>query len=333
MTMESKLRQAAAILMCLPNELSVDIMAKLNPKQVELVSIELAQLGTLDNHDIEDAIVEFAEINPALLGRTSGSLELATSLVKEALGNKAAPALENLRQTVEGMPFGFLKKVDPESLVTFVVDEHPQTIALVLSHLPPAFGSQVISTLDPDKQVSVIRRIANMGQTSPEVIKQVEEELESRMVAVMSQSFENAGGIPSVAEILNVTDRQTERALMDNLGHEDPELVEEIRRRMFIFDDIIKLSDKDMQAVLQAVEVSQWAMSLKGANQEVKDKVFGNMSERAAKMLAEEIDFLGAVRLADVETVQQEVVDAVRRLEETGKITISSGNEEEAFVE
>lgn len=331
--MDTKLRQAAAILMCLPNDLGSQVMEKLNVKQVEAVSIELAQLGTLNHSDIEDAIIEFAEVNPAALGRTSGSLELATSLVQDALGKSALPTLENLRQTVEGMPFGFLKKVDPENLVTFMVDEHPQTIALVLSHLPPAFGSSVIASLDVDKQVSVIRRIANMGQTSPEVIKQVEEELEERMVSVMSQSFENAGGIPSVAEILNVTDRQTERSLMENLGNEDPELVEEIRRRMFIFDDITKLGDKDMQSVLQTVEVAQWAMALKGANQEVKDKVFGNMSERAAKMLAEEIEFLGAVRVSDVETVQQEIVDSVRRLEESGQITIASGNDDEAFVE
>ncbi len=329
----SSIRNAAVILLCLPEELAGQVLAKLSPQQVELVSIELAQLEAMTVDDQEDAIIEFAAMNPASTGRNSGGLDLATNLVQQALGKKAGSTIENLRQTVEGVPFGFLKKVDPQNLVTFIMEEHPQTIALILSHLPPSFGAEVIASLDPEKQIGVIRRIANMGQTSPEVIQQVEEGLERRMVSVMAQSFENAGGVPSVAEILNVTDRSTERTLLENLGHDDPDLVEEIRRLMFVFDDVAKLNDKDIQSVLKNIETSQWAMALKGASQELREKILGNMSQRAAQMLSEEMDFLGAVRLSEVEAVQQEVVDVVRRLEELGEISGAAADEDEDFVE
>ena len=171
-----------------------------------------------------------------------------------------------------------------------------------------------------------------MGQTNPEVIREVELGLESRMSSVMSQSFENAGGVSSVAEILNVTDRATERSLLENLAQEDPDLVEEIRRLMFVFDDINKLTDKQVQSVLKNVETSQWAMALKGASEELKTKILGNMSQRAAQMLKEEMEFLGPVKLSDVEGVQQQVVDVIRKLEDAGEIQISSGSEEEALI-
>jgi flagellar motor switch protein FliG len=178
----------------------------------------------------------------------------------------------------------------------------------------------------------VIRRIAHMGQTNPEVIHEVERGLESRMASLMQQSFEKAGGVNSVAEILNVSDRAVERALLESLAQDDPELVEEIRRLMFVFDDLTKLSDKDIQAVLKNVETPQWALALKGASAELKQKVLGNMSQRAAGMLAEEMEYLGAVKLSEVETVQQQIVDIVRRLEDAGEITVHAGDESEQMI-
>ena len=184
--------------------------------------------------------------------------------------------------------------------------------------------------LPAERQLAVIRRIANMGQTSPEVIHAVEKGLEMRMASMMNQSFDKAGGVGSIAEILNITDRNTERSIMEKLGAEDPDLVEEIRRLMFVFEDISKLSDKDMQSVLKNVETSQWAMGLKGASEALKKKVFNNMSQRAAQMLEEEIDFLGAVKLSEVESIQQSIVDIVRKLEDAGQISsIGEGQEEE----
>lgn len=326
-------RRAAVLLMSLPEELAGDIMSKLSPKQVEQVSIEIAQLGRIASEEQEDVILNFAEQNPQQLGSAAGSLDVAQSLVQKALGKNASATLDNLRQSIEGLPFGFLKQVDPQNLLTFINDEHPQTIALILSHLSPAYGSQVIAGLPADRQVAVIRRIAMMRQTSPEVIHEVEEGLEKRMVSLMNQSYENAGGVPSVAEILNVTDRSTERSILENMSQEDPELVEEIRRLMFVFEDISKLTDKDVQTILKNVETNQWAMALKGASPELKERVLGNMSQRAAQMLTEEMEFLGAVRLSDVESVQQQIVDIVRRLEDMGEISTGSVSEDEEFVE
>ena len=211
----SDIRKAAMLLMSLPEEQAAQLMAKLAPKQVEQVSIEIAKLGRLSGDEQETVIHEFADANPNSLGLAGGGLDVAKSLVEKALGNNASPTLDNVRQSIEALPFGFLKKVDPQNLLTFIIDEHPQTIALVLSHLPPAYGAEIIKGLPTERQLAVIRRIAHMGQTNPEVIHEVERGLESRMASLMSQSFEKAGGVNSVAEILNVSDRATERALLE----------------------------------------------------------------------------------------------------------------------
>lgn len=307
-------------------------MSKLAPKQVEQVSIEIAKLGRLTNDEQETVIHEFADSNPSALGLVGGGLDVAKQLAEKALGNKAPPIIDVVRQSIEALPFGFLKKVDPQNLLTFIIDEHPQTIALVLSHLPPGYGAEIVKGLPAERQLAVVRRIAHMGQTSPEVIQEVERGLESRMSNLMQQSYEKAGGVDSVAEILNVSDRATERTLLESLSQDDPELVEEIRRLMFVFDDLMKLSDKDIQTVLKNVETAQWAMALKGASPELKQKIMGNMSQRAAANLSEEMEYKGAVKLSEVEQIQQQIVDVVRRLEDAGEITVHSADESEQMV-
>jgi flagellar motor switch protein FliG len=329
---EENTRKAAILLMSLPEEQAAQLLSKLTPKQVEVVSIEIAKLGRLGAEEQETVIHEFAEANPNSLGLSGGGLDLAKSLVEKALGNNATQTLDVVQQSIAALPFGFLKKVDPQNLLTFIIDEHPQTIALILSHLPPAYGAEIIKGLPAERQLAVVRRVANMGQTNPEVINEVERGLESRMSNLMNQSFEKAGGVSSVAEILNVSDRATERALLESLAQEDPELVEDIRRLMFVFDDLGKLSDKDIQTVLKNVETSQWAMALKGSSAELKQKILGNMSQRAAGMLTEEMDFLGAVKLSEVESIQQQIVDIVRKLEDAGQITVHAANETEQMV-
>jgi len=328
----TNLRKAAILLMSLPEEEAVDVLTRLSHTQIESVSLEIAKHCSLESEEQELVIREFAESNPHALGGEAGGLDLAKKLVEKALGRAAADMIENLRQTIEALPFGFLKKVDAQNLLTFINDEHPQTIALVLSHVPPAKAAEILQHLQPERQQAVIRRIARMGQTNPEVLKEVERGLENRMASVMSQSYDKAGGVQTVAEILNVTERATERAVLDNLSDEDPDLVEDIRRLMFVFPDIAKLSDKDVQAVLKNVESNQWALALKGAPLELKTKILGNMSKRAAKMLEEEMEYLGAVRVSEVEHMQQQIVDVVRRLEDTGEIDLQSGEEEEAFI-
>ncbi len=327
------IRKAAILLMSLPQEAAATLMAKLDPKQVEAVSIEIAKLGDVTGEEQETAIHDFAEANPAALSTQSGGLDVAKSLVEQALGKSASNTLDNVRQSIEALPFGFLQKVDSQNLLTFIVDEHPQTIALVLSHVPPPQAADILSGLSAERQMSVILRIAVMGQTSPEIIKEVEDGLEHRMASVMSQQFEKAGGVASVAEMLNVIDRATERSLLENLAQEDPDLVEEIRRLMFVFEDICKFADRDIQAVLKNVESSQWAMALKGASEELKSKIINNMSKRASDLLLEEIEYLGPVRLSSVEQVQQQIVDIIRRLEDAGEITLQAEEEEEQFIQ
>lgn len=329
----SSVRRAAVLLMSLPEDEAAQVMSKLSPKQVEAVSVEIAKMGTITGEEQETVINEFADASPSSLTGGKGGLDVAKTLVERALGKNASHTFDNVRQQIEALPFGFLQKVDSQNLLTFIIDEHPQTIALILSHLPPAQAADIISGLPAERQLSVIRRVATMGQTNPEIIQEVEKGLEHRMSSVMSQQFENAGGVPTVAEILNVAERSTERAILENLAQEDPELVEEIRRLMFVFEDLTKFSDKDVQAVLKNVETSQWAMALKGSSEELKTKIMGNMSSRAAEMLREEMDYLGPVKLSSVEQTQQQIVDIVRKLEDAGDISMQNDDAKEQMIQ
>lgn len=328
----SDIRKAAVLLTTLPEEEAADILQRLEPKQVEMVSIEIAKLKSISAEEQEQIIVQFAESNPAASAE-GGGLDRAKSLVQKALGKNSGGTLDTIRQAIEEVPFAFLRNVDSQNILTYVIDEHPQTIALVLSHLPATAGASILAGLPSDRQISVVQRIAQMGQTSPDIIKEVELGLERRMSSVMSQSFENAGGVGAVAEMLNVADRATERQLMEQLSLEDAELVEEIRRLMFVFEDLSKFNDKDLQIVMKNVETSQWATALKGCSNELRDKVFKNMSTRAADMLKEEIGYLGPVKLSAVEAKQQEIVDIVRRLEDSGELELNPGGEQEALVQ
>jgi flagellar motor switch protein FliG len=330
---QAEIRKAAILLMSLPEEQAAQLLAKLEPKQVEAVSIEIAKITGVTGEEQETVIQDFANANPTTLSGRSGGLDLAKSLVEQALGKGASATLESVRQSIEALPFGFLQKVDSQNLLTFIIDEHPQTIALILCHIPPQQAAAIISGLPAERQMAVIRRIATMSQTSPDIIKEVERGLEHRMASVMSQQYENAGGVPNVAGILNVIDRATERSLLENLAQEDPELVEEIRRLMFVFEDIAKLGNRDIQNLLKNVESSQWAMALKGASDELKEKILSNMSKRASDLLREEMEYLGPVRLSTVEQTQQQIVDVVRRLEDAGEITTHSEEGEEQFVQ
>ena len=328
----ANLEKAAIMLASLPQDDAITLLQRLDDVQAKAVAIEMAGLGRISADVQKQVFAEFETADPNAFGGEQGGRDKAMTLLTKAKSD-SKKMLDDVKQSIEALPFGFLRRIDPQNMMTFIMDEHPQTIALILSHLPPPYGAEIIAALPADRQLAVIRRIANMGQTSPAVIAEVEQGLESRMDSLMSQSYENAGGVPSVAEILNVTERATERTLLDSLAQEDPELVEEIRRLMFVFDDVCRLSDKDIQSVLKNVESAQWALALKGAKEELKDKVLGNMSKRAADMLLEEMDYLGPVRLSDVEAMQQQIVDVIRKLEDAGEITVGgAGDEEEEFI-
>ncbi len=328
----SDIHSAAVLLMTLPEESAGDLMAKLDPKQVEQVSIEIARTRTVAADEQERVIKEFSEANPSMGGR-GGGLELAKALIQKALGSNAAATLSNIRQSIEAVPFGFLRNVDSQNLLTYIIDEHPQTIALIMSHLPASFSAEILAGLPEARRISVVKRIATMGRTNPDIMREVEKGLERRMSSVMSQSFEHAGGVEAVAEMLNVSDRATERSLLEGLGAEDAELVEEIRRLMFVFEDVSRFADKDIQTVLKNVETSQWAMALKGASEALKEKILKNMSERAAETLREEMEYLGPAKRSVVEAKQQEIVDVIRKLEDSGEIDLNAINEEEELVQ
>ena len=328
----SNIHSAAVLLMSLPEEQAAEVLGKLSPKMVEQVSIEIARTERVSADEQDQVIRNFAEAKPAATTE-GGGLDLAKTLVKRALGIDATTALDNIRQQIEASPFGFLRTVDSQNILTYIIDEHPQTIALIVSYLPPAFGAEILAGLPPERQLSVVRRVATMAQTNPEIIREVERGLEKRMSSVMSQSFQNAGGIESVAAMLNVSERATERAILDCLAQEEPNLVEDIRRLMFVFEDIARFSAKDVQLLLKYVETSQWALALKGASEELKSKVLGNMSQRAAELLHEEMEFLGPVKLSAVEQMQQQIVDIVRGLEDEGELEINSSGEEEQLVQ
>jgi flagellar motor switch protein FliG len=330
---QNNIRKAAVFLISVPRNQASELLSRLDKAQVEAVMVEIAKLGMITPEEQENVIREFSKANPTKLIGGAGGLRIAQELIEETLGQDAQGVLDQVKNSLESIPFGFLQKVDSENLLTFIVDEHPQTIALIVAHLSPSQGAYIVNSLRPERQLEVIRRIATMQQTSPEIIKEVEKGLENRMASVMSQKLESLGGVESVADILNVIDRQTGRNIMENLGQDDPELVEDIRRLMFIFEDILKLADQDIQAVLKNVESSQWAIALKGASEDLKEKIFRNMSKRAGKMLQEEMDYLGPMRSSDVERIQQEIVDVGRRLEDAGEVTVSSSKGEERFIQ
>jgi flagellar motor switch protein FliG len=325
-------RKAAILLMSMEEDHAAQIMGLLPRPYVEKVSIAIAQLDMVSTSEQEIVIQEFLQTRPSAIAPSSGGLDKAKNLVKKALGKDASDMLSVLQQTLESLPFAFLRKADATNIVTFLIEEHPQTIAMVLSYLPPQLAAGVLGGLPPLRQLAVIERIAEMEQTSPEAVEEVEKALTTRMALFMTQSYQNVGGVSAVAEILNVSDRATERNILDGLAKGKSQLVDEIRRLMFVFEDITKLGDKDIQAILKNVEANQWALALKGASQQLQDKILCNLSQRAADMLREEMGFLGKVKLSEVEAMQQRIVDVVRSLEDSGQISRPSGDQAEEFV-
>lgn len=327
------IRKAAILLLSLEKPLAAEVLSQMPKDQVERVTMEIARLEDVTKDEQEGVLEEFTRLANSRVQIERGGLEFANDLLEQSLGKDSAGAiLETVRQSMNSVPFGFLQKAGADNLLTFIVEEHPQTIALILSHLPAGMAAEVLSGLPSNKQLDVVTRIANMEQTSPEVIQDIEKSLENRMKSTFSQQMEKAGGVPMVAQILNVTDRMTNKGILESLEQDDPELVDEIRRLMFVFDDLMKLDDKSIQALLKEVDNSQWALALKGASEEIRQKVLGNLSQRAAELLREEMEYLGPVRLSDVEAMQQQIVDTVRRLEDAGEIQVNSGSDADQFV-
>ncbi|MGE5609139.1 MAG: flagellar motor switch protein FliG [Bacillota bacterium] len=327
-------RKAAILLISLEQDKAAEILKRLPQEAIEEVSREIASMGEIPVASRRDVFNEFYHLALANSYIAEGGLEYARGLLKKSLSeDDAKRVIHQVTQQVQTTPFSFLQKAESENLLTFIQDEHPQTIALILAHLPSQKASEILVGLPTQKQIEVVKRVANMEQTNPEVIKEVERGLEHRLSDIVSQTFEKAGGVDTVAEILNLADRSTEKSIMEGLEAEDPDLVEQIRRLMFVFEDILLVNDKGIQSVLKEVDNEELALALKTASDELKQKIFKNMSERAAQLIQEDMQYMGPVRVSDVEAAQQKIVDVVRRLEDAGEIIIAGrGGEKEMVV-
>jgi flagellar motor switch protein FliG len=323
-------RKSAILLLSLEKPLAAEVLSQLPRDQVERLTMEIARLDDVTRDQQELVLNEFDSQFKELVPIERGGLNFANELLEQSLGkDNAGQILENVRQSMNSAPFSFLQKAGAENLLTFISEEHPQTIALIMAHLPAPLAAEVLSGLASNKQLEVIRRVATMEQTSPEVIADVERTLQGRMTITFNQQLEKRGGVPMVAQILNVTDRMTNKGILESLEQNDADLADEIRRLMFVFDDLLKLDDKSIQSLLKEVDNNQWAVALKGASDEIRAKVFANLSQRAAEMLKEEMEYLGPVRVSDVESMQQQIVDTVRRLEDQGTIVVAGGGADE----
>jgi len=301
--------------------------------EVEQITLEIANVRKVDN-DVLDALNrEFFEICLANQYINQGGINYAKEVLEKAYGaDKAVEILARISASLQVRPFDFMRKTEAGQLINFIQSEHPQTIALILAYLDSDKASLILSALPPDRQSDVAKRIALMDTTSPDVIKEVEKVLERKLSSLAPQELTNAGGVKSVVEILNRVDRSTEKTIMEALEVQDPELAEEIKKLMFVFEDIVMIDDRSVQRVLREVESHDLALALKGASSEVTQKVFNNMSSRASEMLRDDIQFMGPVRLRDVEEAQQRIVNIIRRLEETGEIVVARGGGDEIVV-
>jgi len=330
----SGLRKTAILLLALEQDAAAVILKQLDAKTCEDVTREIASLGAIPEKTRDKILDDFYNMALAENWAREGGLDYARALLGKSLDpGDADRILQQISTQVRKTPFAFLQKAESQNLLTFIQDEHPQTIALIVSHLPHHKSAEILGGLPGPKQIEVVKRVANMEQTNPEVITEVERGLENRLSSMLTQSFEKIGGVDTVAEMLNLVDRTTERGIMEGLEAEDPDLVEEIRRLMFVFEDVLLVDDKGIQAVLKDVDNDEMALALKMASEELCEKIFKNMSERAASLIREEMEYMGPVRVSDVEAAQQRIVDTVRRLEDAGEIIITGrGGDKELVV-
>jgi len=329
----SGLQKAAILLIALGPEMSSSVFKHLKEEEIEDLTLEIANTRSVSPQVKEDVINEFYEICLAQQYIAEGGINYAKEVLEKALGSdKALDVIGKLTASLQVKPFEFVRKTDASQLLSFIQDEHPQTIALILSYLSSSQAAMILSALPQDNQADVAKRIATMDRTSPDVIQEVERVLESKLANLVNQDYTIIGGVDQVVEILNSTDRGTEKHIMEILEIEDPELADEIRKKMFVFEDILLLDDRSIQRVLRDVEQADLQLSLKGTNEEVQAAVFRNLSKRLAEMIKEDMEFMGPVRMKDVEEAQQKIVNIIRRLEDSGEIVISRGGGDEIIV-
>ena len=329
----SGLQKSAILLIALGPERSATIFKHLKEEEIEELTLEIANTRSITPQVKDGVIDEFYQVCLAQQYIAEGGITYAKELLEKALGTeKALDVIGKLTASLQVKPFEFIRKTDPSQLLNFIQDEHPQTIALILAYLSPQQAAMIIAALPQERQADVAKRVAMMDRTSPDVIKEVEQILESKLSSLVNQDYTIIGGVDQVVEILNTVDRGTEKHIMETLEIEEPELADEIRKKMFVFEDILLLDDRAIQRVLHDVDNNDLALALKGSNEQVQQAIFNNLSKRLAAMIKEDMEFMGPVRMKDVEEAQQKIVNIIRKLEDSAEIVISRGGGDEIIV-
>jgi flagellar motor switch protein FliG len=323
-------KKAAILLVSMGTEASAAVFKHLRQDEIDELTLEIASLGSVAAERKTEVMQEFYDTAVAQDYVSEGGLDYARALLERALGpEKANEVMSRLSAAIQVSPFEFLRRTDASQILNVIANEHPQTIALILAYMPADTAAQVISALPPELQSEVAMRVAIMDRTAPEVVREIERVLERKLSSVLTQDFTSAGGIKSLVEVLNQVDRSTERTILESLDEQNPELADEVRKLMFVFEDILMLDDRSIQQVLREVENKELGLALKGTTEEVRDKIFRNMSERAAAIIKEDLQFMGPVRLKQVEEAQQRVVTIIRKLEDAGQIVVARSGEDE----
>lgn len=319
-------RKAAILMVSMGTELSALVFQHLEQDEIEALTLEIVRVGRIDAETRDEVLTEFGQMFMAQKYIAAGGVEYAQGVLEKALGERRSrEVLDRVMGMMRTSPLEAVRKTPPEQLLGFIENEHPQTIALILSYLPSDSAAIILGGLPQEVQVDVATRIATMEGTTPEVLRDVGSVLERKVASFGSRDISETGGIKPLVDILNSVDRSTERAILDRLEEESPELAEEVRKSMFVFEDIAALDDKSLQLLLREIDSKDLALALKVSTDDIRAKFFKCMSERASSMLKEDMEFLGAVRLKSVEEAQQKIVSQVRRLEETGQIQLSRG--------
>lgn len=327
------LQKAAILFIVVGPEKASKVFRFLKDDEVESLTLEIANMKNI-TADVKDEVLdEFYEVCLAQHYVSEGGIEYANDLLKKTFGeDRAREIIGKLTDSLQVRPFEFVRKTDPSQLLNFIQDENTQTIALILSYLSANQAATIIGALSPEKQADVAKRIAQMDRTSPDTIRDVEHVLERKLASLVNQDYTIAGGVDAIVDILNTVDRSTEKHIMETLEIEEPELADEIRKKMFVFEDILSLDDRSIQRVLREVDNNDLAVALKSANEEVQGVIFKNLSKRQADMIRDDMDFMGPVRLKEVEEAQQKIVNVIRKLEDSGEIVISRGGGDEIVV-
>lgn len=326
-------QKAALLLISLGPEVAASVYKNLSEEEVERLTLEISSVKKVESSVKEEVIEEFHNIAIAQDYISQGGIGYAKTVLEKALGKNHAQAILNrLTSSLQVRPFDFARRADPSQLLNFIQNEHPQTIALILSYLEPEQAGIILSSLPQEVQADIARRIATMDSTSPEVISEIEAVLERKLSSTVTQDFSETGGVEAVVEVLNGVDRATEKTILDSLEEQDPILAEEIKKRMFVFEDIVTLDNRSIQRVIRDCENEDLILSLKVSSEEVQNILYSNMSSRMAESFKEEIEIMGPVRLRDVEEAQTRIVGIIRKLEDAGEIIVARGGGDDVIV-